>query len=257
MELMHSFTVPVPRARAWDVLLDVERIAPCMPGATLEHSDRDSFGGRVKVKVGPIQVTYTGKARFVERDDTAYVAVIDATGKESRGSGTVKATIRCALHDEGTDATRVAVTTDLSITGRPAQLGRGVMSDVGNKIIGQFAACLEDEITNPAGASVSAGAEPAAEALAVPLGTDAPVGAADADAVVPAGAAAAAGVAVPVDPLSSGGHNVRPPNNPPRRSAEAIDLLDTAGLPLLKRLGPAVGLLAAVVVIWRVLARRR
>ena len=244
MELEHSFTVPVPRAQAWEVLLDVERIAPCMPGATLEHSDRDTFGGRVKVKVGPIQVVYTGKARFVERDDVAYVAVIDATGKESRGSGTVKATIRCSLHDEGTDATRVAVTTDLSITGKPAQLGRGVMADVGNKIIGQFAACLEDEITSPARApvtapvAVAAAVEPAVEELPAQLGTDGPAGVA-----APVGTSSPSGTNLPYVPLTT----------PPQRSAEAIDLLDAAGLPVLKRLGPALGVLAVIVVAWRVL----
>ena len=138
MKLEHEFRVPVPIEQAWDVLLDVERIAPCMPGASVESFDGETVHGRVKVKVGPIQVTYGGSMKFVDRDDLTHRVTMEASGKEARGSGTAAATIVSVLTDEG-GSTRVNVTTELAITGKPAQFGRGVMVDVGNKLIGQFA----------------------------------------------------------------------------------------------------------------------
>jgi carbon monoxide dehydrogenase subunit G len=138
VQLENSFTVPVPVDEAWRVLLDIERIAPCMPGAALDSVTGDDFTGRVKVKLGPINLTYQGKASFVEKDETAHKAVIDARGKDQRGNGTAAATITATLQSEG-PATRVDVLTDLNITGKPAQFGRGVMTDVGNKLLGQFA----------------------------------------------------------------------------------------------------------------------
>jgi carbon monoxide dehydrogenase subunit G len=138
VQLENSFTVPVPVDEAWRVLLDIERIAPCMPGAALDSVDGDDFTGRVKVKLGPINLTYQGKASFVEKDEAAHRAVIDARGKDQRGNGTAAATVTATLAAEGS-ITRVDVLTDLNITGRPAQFGRGVMTDVGNKLLGQFA----------------------------------------------------------------------------------------------------------------------
>jgi carbon monoxide dehydrogenase subunit G len=138
VQLENSFTVPVPVDEAWRVLLDIERIAPCMPGAALDSVDGDNFTGRVKVKLGPINLTYQGKASFIEKDETAHRAVIDARGKDQRGNGTAAATVTANLKAEGS-ITRVDVLTDLNITGRPAQFGRGVMTDVGNKLLGQFA----------------------------------------------------------------------------------------------------------------------
>ena len=219
MQLEHQFTVPVPRDQAWDVLMNVEQIAPCMPGATLDSVDGDEFAGRVKVKVGPIQVTYAGKARFEVADKEAGRAVIWASGRESRGSGTAQATIHTQLHEDG-DSTRVEVVTDLDITGRPAQFGRGVMVEVGNKILGQFTDCLEAQIQ----------AGKAAEA--------APAEGAPGEA--PAEGAAPKLAAVP----------------PPRPSAEAIDLLETAGAPVLKRVLPLVGALLAIFLVWRLVRRR-
>ncbi len=138
MQLENSFTVPVPIDEAWRVLLDIERIAPCMPGAALDSVDGDDFTGRVKVKLGPINLTYQGKASFIEKDEAAHKAVIDARGKDQRGNGTAAAVVTAKLAAEGA-ITRVDVLTDLNITGRPAQFGRGVMTDVGNKLLGQFA----------------------------------------------------------------------------------------------------------------------
>jgi carbon monoxide dehydrogenase subunit G len=146
MELEHSFTVPVPEDRAWEVLLDVERVAPCMPGATLDSVDGDEIKGRIKVKVGPIAMTYAGTARFTERDKDAHVITLEASGKETRGAGTASAKVRSML--EGQDGqTHVIVHTTLNVTGRPAQFGRGVMAEVGGKLIGIFASNLADMLT--------------------------------------------------------------------------------------------------------------
>jgi carbon monoxide dehydrogenase subunit G len=141
MELEHSFTVPVPAGRAWDVLLDVERVAPCMPGATLDSVNGDEITGRIKVKVGPISMTYAGTAKFTERDRDAGVVVLKASGKETRGAGTASASVRSELTPDG-DQTHVTVHTSLNVTGKPAQFGRGVMTEVGGKLIGIFAGNL-------------------------------------------------------------------------------------------------------------------
>src|SRR6516164_2475252 len=142
MDLEHSFTIPVPPEQAWQALLDVERIAPCMPGATVDSVDGDVVKGRIKVKVGPVTMPYAGTARFVERDEQALAVTLEASGKETRGAGTASATIRSALQDEGGGQTKVVVRTTMSVTGRPAQFGRGVMAEVGGRIIERFAANL-------------------------------------------------------------------------------------------------------------------
>ena len=147
MQLENSFTVPVPIDEAWRVLMDIERIAPCMPGAALDSVTGDEFTGRVKVKLGPINLTYQGKASFIERDESAHKAVIDARGKDQRGNGTAAAVVTATLASEGS-VTRVDVLTDLNITGRPAQFGRGVMTDVGNKLLGQFADKLSAQLAS-------------------------------------------------------------------------------------------------------------
>jgi uncharacterized protein len=147
MLIENTFTVPVPVDEAWIVLLDVERVAPCMPGATLDMVEGDAFTGRVKAKVGPVSLTYKGRAEFFSRDEDHLEATLLARGKDSRGQGTAAATITMKLIAEG-DTTRVDLQTDLDITGRPAQLGRGVMTDVANKIIGQFADALAQQLAS-------------------------------------------------------------------------------------------------------------
>lgn len=141
IELEHSFEVPIPPEQAWDVLLDVQRVAPCMPGATVDEVAGDEVTGRIKVKVGPIALTYTGKAKFTERDDAGREVSIEASGKETRGAGTASATVHARLEPRD-GQTRVIVHTSLNVTGRPAQFGRGVMSEVAGRLVEQFAANL-------------------------------------------------------------------------------------------------------------------
>ncbi|MDX1619367.1 MAG: SRPBCC family protein [Nitriliruptorales bacterium] len=146
MELTHDFEVPVGIEDAWRILTDIERVAPCMPGATVEPGDEGQFRGSMKVKVGPIQLTYRGTAEFVERDGEAHRAVLEANGQEARGSGTARATITATCTEVAPGTTAVSVVTDLAVTGRPAQFGRGVLADVGDKLLGRFADCLAEEV---------------------------------------------------------------------------------------------------------------
>ncbi|MCX5358850.1 SRPBCC family protein [Streptomyces sp. NBC_00124] len=145
MELHHEFTVPVPVDDAWRALLDIERVAPCMPGATVEDYDGKTVNGSVKVKVGPITVTYKGTAVFEEQDEDAHRIVLIASGRETRGQGTARATVTGTLTEQD-GGTAVSVRTDLTVTGRPAQFGRGVMAEVGDRIIGRFAQNLAEQL---------------------------------------------------------------------------------------------------------------
>lgn len=159
MQIQDSFTVSLPVEEAWDVFLDVERIAPCMPGAELQETDGEEYRGVVKVKLGAITAQFKGSARFTEVDEDAHRVVLRAEGREIRGQGNASATVTATLSDADGDGTEVAIDTDLSITGRMAQFGRGVMADVSTKLLGQFATCLEDNLTGSQPA-----AEPSAEA---------------------------------------------------------------------------------------------
>jgi carbon monoxide dehydrogenase subunit G len=161
MELEHSFTIPVPPEQAWGVLLDVEKVAPCMPGATIDSVDGDEIKGRIKVKVGPVALTYAGTARFTDKDEQARKVVLEASGKETRGSGTASATITSTLSDEA-GQTRVVVHTTMTVTGRPAQFGRGVMAEVSGRVIEKFATNLAAQLSG--GAAAPAASTPAATA---------------------------------------------------------------------------------------------
>jgi carbon monoxide dehydrogenase subunit G len=147
LELDHSFIVPAPPERAWDALLDVERVAPCMPGATVDRFDGDVITGHLKLKVGPVSLAYQGTAAFIERDRTARVVVVKASGQETRGSGTASATVRASLEPEPSGgSTRVTMHTWLNVTGRPRQFGRGVMQEVSGKLVEKFAANLAQQL---------------------------------------------------------------------------------------------------------------
>jgi hypothetical protein len=216
----NEFTVGVPLERAWEVLTDLEGIAPCMPGARLTGVDGDVFSGEVRVKVGPVVSQYAGTATFASKDDAAHRAVIDAKGKDSRGSGNASALITAQLHADGADRTVVTVETDLTISGKIAQLGGGMIKEVSTKLLGQFVACLEQrlaaDVREPAPVAAEATAEGSSETASAP-----------APAIV-----APRIVAVP-DP------------------EEPVDLMSLAGGSLAKRLVPlAVGVAVVAVVVY-------
>ncbi|CAN5629865.1 SRPBCC family protein [soil metagenome] len=147
MKIDYEFTVGVPLDQAWSRMLDLEKIAPCLPGAAIQEERGDGeYAGTMKVEIGPITVGYKGTVKFEETDETNHRAVLQATGRETRGQGTASATIVSTLNEEGDD-TRVNVETDMKLTGRAAQFGRGIARDVATKMLDQFAACLEREIS--------------------------------------------------------------------------------------------------------------
>ncbi|MEV5746643.1 SRPBCC family protein [Actinoallomurus sp. NPDC052308] len=268
MELDHEFTVPVPVDQAWRVLLDVERIAPCMPGATLDAADTEEFTGRLKVRLGAMTVTYRGTARIASRDEEARTVVIEASGKEARGSGTASATVQAHLHEDD-GRTRVTVHTKLNVTGRPAQFGRGILAEVGGKLIGRFADNLATELAAEpdTGASAEARVEEAAAGAAT-----AEEAVADQDAAgAPAESAAATGTPAESGtgtgfPAESAEEAARAPKpttaartatTPARREAEPIDLLEVAGPAVIKRAAPVAAAVAVLLVLWRLIRRRR
>jgi carbon monoxide dehydrogenase subunit G len=242
VRLDHEFTVPAPIGEVWQAVVDPERVAPCMPGATLTKVEGDKFSGTVKVKLGPISLLYKGNGEFLEKDDAAHKVTIKASGKDSRGSGTAAATVTLTL-TEADGATHGSVATDLSITGKPAQFGRGLISEVGGKILDTFAGCLSGKLApaaEPAPEPVAAAPTPEPTATAEPVAEPAPAPGPDA-AVKPAPTTPE----INTDPKPA---TERPPlrSVPAAPEAEAIDLLDYAGQSVLKRLAPVVVAIAAV-----------
>lgn len=209
--LNHTFTVNVPVAEAWNVLTNVERIAPCLPGAQLQEVEGETYRGAVKVKVGPIQAQFKGQAVFVEKDDTNHKAVLKGEGRDTGGKGNASALITAQLTAVDANTTRVDVNTELSITGKVAQFGRGALADVSDKLLAQFSDNLNTLIAQ----------EPAA-----------------ATAPAPAAEPAASGEAA--QPV------VRKIDGP---EAAPINLLETAGAPLLKRALPVVAGVAVLVLL--------
>ncbi|WP_284743618.1 SRPBCC family protein [Amycolatopsis sp. RTGN1] len=234
MRLDHEFTVPAPIGEVWQAVVDPERVAPCMPGATLTKVEGDKFSGTVKVKLGPISLLYKGNGEFLEKDDAAHKVTIKASGKDSRGSGTAAATVTLTL-TEAEGGTHGSVATDLSITGKPAQFGRGLISEVGGKILDTFAGCLSGKLA-PAPEPA-----PVAEPVPEPAAASEPV-VKPAPAVKPAPTTAE----INTDPKPAA---ERPPlrSVPAAPETEAIDLLDYAGQSVLKRLAPVLVAIAAVV----------
>jgi carbon monoxide dehydrogenase subunit G len=236
VKLEHSFTVPADLETVWQAVLDPERVAPCMPGATLGEVTGDTFKGQVKVKVGPISLLYKGSGEFLEKSDTDRRVVIKASGKDARGNGTASATVTVTLRAEG-EATAGTVDTDLSITGKPAQFGRGLISEVGGKILNTFATCLASKLapeTEPAAApKLSVVEEQRAEA--VETGRR-------------AGEEAAVNAPAPTKPTLSAA---------PEPEPEPIDLLAYAGPSVLKRAAPLMALVAAVLAFVTLRRRRR
>ena len=216
MELNDSFEVAYGIDAVWNVLTDVERIAPCLPGAQLTGRDGDAFEGLVKVKVGPISSQYKGKASFTERDDDAHRLLMSASGRDTRGAGNASAEITVALESVTDESTRVSVHTDLTITGKVAQFGRGVLADVSRKLMGQFADNLAALVADDAAAGESSNA------------ADEPAKSDTAGEAAPAEAA--------VEPA-------------PQGEVEAVDLLSVAGTPVLKRLLPVIVAVIVVVIV--------
>jgi carbon monoxide dehydrogenase subunit G len=160
LELTHSFTVQASVSETWSAFQDIESVAGCFPGATVTEVSGDAFKGTCKVKLGPIALTYAGQGTFVEKDESAGRFVVEAKGKDKRGNGTAGATVTATFAEQGSTRTRVDVTTDLSITGKPAQFGRGVMQDVSDKLLKQFVGCLQDKVGSGDGAAEEPAAEP-------------------------------------------------------------------------------------------------
>jgi carbon monoxide dehydrogenase subunit G len=293
MELDHEFTVPVPVDQAWSVLLDVERVALCMPGATLDSVDGEEYAGRLKVKLGAMTITYRGTAKIVEADEAARALTIEGSGKEARGSGTASATVRARMSEQD-GGTRVAVHTKLNVTGRPAQFGRNILAEVGAKLIARFAKALAEELEAapaPAATEQSAAGETPASSKAettpeaVPAATGAPETAEEPQAEVlePESApqaeapqtkadqpVAAATPAESTEPTTSQAPQeavdrqaaedaARPAETRrrKRREDDAIDILEVAGPSVVKRTAPALGALVALLLGVRYLFRRR
>lgn len=219
MRITNDFAVPAPIDQAWALLTDIPAIAPCLPGASLTSSEDGVHHGRVKVKVGPVTAQYQGTAEFTERDDDAYRATITAKGRDVRGAGHAQATIQAQLTAEG-ERTRVLIDTDLTISGKVAQFGRGVMDEVSQKLLGQFATCLEGKLS-PEPALEAVGAGPPADAAPV---TGAPA-------------------TLPVEPVST-----------PTNDDGQLDLIGLAGGAVAKRVVPvmiALAVIAAIVYVWK------
>ncbi|WP_406470871.1 SRPBCC family protein [Streptomyces sp. NBC_01615] len=224
MDLHHEFTVPVPLQDAWRVLLDIERVASCMPGAMVEDYDGKTVTGSVKVKVGPITLTYRGTAVFEEQDEAAHRMVLVASGKEARGQGTARARVTGTL-SERDGGTAVSVRTDLTVTGRPAQFGRGVMAEVGDKLVGRFAACLSERLEESGPLEEPGRLEES-------------------------GRPEASGRLQESELLNE-------PTVSVRSEAEPIDLIRTAGMPVAKRLAAVVAAAVAAALVFVCVRRRR
>jgi carbon monoxide dehydrogenase subunit G len=284
MELDHSFTVPVPPDQAWDVLLDVQQVAPCMPGATVDTVDGDDVAGRLKVKVGPVSLTYKGTATFKDRDAADRSMLVEASGKEMRGAGTASATVKASLQPEnGSDAaTLVTLHTTLNVTGRPAQFGRGVIAEVGSRLIDKFADNLAQQLaggaaaagTEAAGAGAGgtaeagavggagAGADEAGGVDGVDAGTvaaeSAPVETATVPAPSPSSDDTAASVSAPAPRPAPSPVTVAPNPAPVADQEDSLNLLAIAGPVIAKRVAPvAAGITGIVLITWLIRRSRR
>lgn len=232
MELSHKFTVPASVDETWAAFNDLERIAPCFPGATLSSVEGDEFKGSVKVKLGPISLQYNGTGQFIERDESAHRAVIEAKGKDRRGNGTASATVTARM-TAGGDGTEVEVDTDLAITGKPAQFGRGVIQDVSDKLLGQFVDCIAGKLGQTDAAEPEAAA-PAAESSA-------------------AGAAASSAAPGPAEQPAGSGAAEQPE---PEAAGAELNLMSTVGPVVAKRAAPYLIGLAVVFVLYKLVRRK-
>jgi uncharacterized protein len=243
VDLSHSFTVPASVADTWATFEDIESVAGCFPGATVTAVDGNDFTGTCKVKLGPIALVYTGSGTFVEKDEAARRFVIEAKGKDKRGNGTAAATVLARLLPEG-DGTAVEVSTDLAITGKPAQFGRGVIQDVSNKLLDRFVACLAETLSGP-------GEEAAADEPPVREPAPAPTSPAATEPAPAAVASAPVEEEIATPPPRAAGSIPTSEATPPSRPSDADD-----GLDLLRAIAPvlarrlAVPLGGALLAVW-------
>jgi uncharacterized protein len=247
IELDNSFTVPVPPEQAWDVLLDVERIVPCMPGASVTSVAGDEIDGQVKVKLGPLSLTYKGTAKFTDKDEASHAFALEASGKETRGAGTASANVQASLKPgDAEGSTLVAIHTSLNVTGRPAQFGRSLLPEVSGKLIAQFATNLQAMINADNGAAPTA-AEPAAapEAAGTPEGA-----AAEAAPVADSPGAAAPAAPVVTAPVAA-------PAAPVVAQEESLDAFKFVVVPVLKRVLPVAAAGAVIAVVIRRLTKKK
>ncbi|MEU3781122.1 SRPBCC family protein [Streptomyces sp900129855] len=228
MRLDNTLSIPVAVEDAWRVLLDVERVAPCVPGASLTSSDGDEHHGRIKVKLGPIGLTYSGTVTFLSRDEQAKVVVLEAGGREARGNGTAKALVTCRLTDAGGDRTDVHVETELNVTGKPAQFGRGTLAEVSGALMARFAENLAAEL-----ATDSPGTTPGATR---PVTGDAPLTSA---------------------PLTFASLTSASRTPGPRSPAAPLDLIDATGAGALRRVAPIAAAAALLLLALGLRGRRR
>ena len=260
MKLENEFTVPAGIDAAWAVLLDVERVAPCLPGAAVEPGtdEEGSYNGTMTVKIGPITARYKGTVRVLEADEANRRAVMRAQAKDARGQGTAAATITSSM-EEAPDGTRVKVVTDMRVTGPAAQFGRGVMQDVSAKMMRQFADCLAQEMGGPAPAAAetwtaAAGDEPSGGPAAGGEPSTAAAGNGDVAPAEPATAGTpAAEPAEPAAPAAGGGAPAEPPR--PRPTPEVLDLADAGREAVLKRAAPVVGAALLLLILLRIIRR--
>jgi carbon monoxide dehydrogenase subunit G len=287
MDLNHSFTVPASVEETWRTFEDIESVAGCFPGAVVTEVDGPDFKGTCKVKLGPIAMVYAGTGTFREKDAAARRFVVDAKGKDKRGNGTAGAVVTATMVEESPGTTKVDVQTDLAITGKPAQFGRGVIEDISNKLLQQFVTCLQDKVgvaESDGGAGPGTAEAASGTSDAEPVGAAPPEVAVDGadstpgpdDASVTGGTPIADGIAAPVSPAVTSvpspadeGPPARPvPSSPagaagrrdPRPPAdEADDALDLGAtvLPILARTyGPRAGVALLLVLVGWVLGRR-
>lgn len=242
-KLLNEFTVDQPIDETWAVLTDVERIAPCMPGATLEEIEGDIYRGVVKVKLGAISAAFRGQASFVERDDVNHRAVLRGEGRDTTGKGNADALITASLEQISPTQTKCVVETDLRITGKVAQFGRGIMGDVSKKLITQFATNLNTMLADSEAAPAPAAAAPA----------EAPAAADTATPAAEPAAAATGGASTAGTSGAGAGDNVRKINGP---ANEPIELSDLAGNAVLKRVLPIVGGIVLLLLVLRLRRRR-
>jgi uncharacterized protein len=246
IELDNSFTVPVPPEQAWDVLLDVERIAPCMPGASVTSVEGDQIEGQVKVKLGPLSLSYKGTAKFTEKDQANRTIAIEASGKETRGAGTASANVHADLKPTDTEGqTLVSIHTSLNVTGRPAQFGRSLLPEVSGKLISQFATNLEALIAANGAAAGAAGAAAAESASAAGTAADSSGEAAAATAVGVTEATGTAASAATATPTPTQPTTVLP------QQEDSLNLIKLVGVPILKRVIPIAAAAALIAILGR------